>query len=126
MKMTVQRDNPETKAFWARVERDELSVGHCNGCGEVHFYPRAICPFCFSDDTELKVASGKGEILSFSVISRGEPYVLALVTLEEGVTMLTNIVTDDPGSISCGTKVEVTFRAGADGAKAPMFTPSAT
>ncbi|MCB1474890.1 MAG: OB-fold domain-containing protein [Rhodobiaceae bacterium] len=125
MKMTVQRDNPETREFWARVERDELSVGHCNGCGEVHYYPRAICPFCFSDDTALKAVSGRGEVLSYSIISRGEPYVLALVTLEEGVSMLTNIVTDDPGAVFCGMKVAVTFQDGADGAKAPMFVPSA-
>ena len=66
---------------------------HCNACGKPHWYPRVVCPLCGSDDVEWREASGRGEVYSFSVVRRmGEPYVLAFVTLEEGPTVMTNIV----------------------------------
>ena len=62
----------------------------------MHHYPRAICPFCFSDKTEWSEASGKGTIYTYSVMRRAPvPYAIAYVTLDEGPTMMTNIVDCD-------------------------------
>ena len=66
-------------------------IKHCKACGEAHYYPRAMCPFCVSDDTEWQTASGTGTIYTYSVMRRAEiPYAIAYVTLDEGVTMMTN------------------------------------
>ena len=88
-------------------------------------YPRAICPFCFSDRTEWKDASGRGTIYSYSVLLRvPAPYALAYVTLEEGVTMMTNIVDCDLDKIRIGQAVKVVFKPTDGGQAVPMFTPA--
>jgi len=119
--------SPENLAFWEAAGEGRLLVRRCTHCERPHYYPRAHCPFCASSKTEWEVASGLGEIYSFSVIRRATPiYIPAYVTLSEGVTMLTNIVDCDPEGLRIGLPVRVTFRAVADGRQAPMFTPVAS
>ena len=97
----------------------------CNGCGETHYYPRAICPFCQSDDTEWYPASGEGKIYSFSVMRRAEvPFVIAYVTLPEGITMMSNIVDCDPDSVHVEQAVKVSFKASEEGQAIPVFVPA--
>ncbi|MGH6991087.1 MAG: Zn-ribbon domain-containing OB-fold protein, partial [Stellaceae bacterium] len=82
--------NAETKPFWDAAANGQLLVKKCLACGEVHYYPRTICPFCHSDRTEWLAASGQGTIYSYSVMRRAaEPYAIAYVALEEGATVLT-------------------------------------
>lgn len=117
----VAAGNPETAAYWAAAARGELLLKSCRSCGEAHFYPRSICPHCFSADTEWVAAAGTGEIYSFSVMRRADPpYVIAYVTLAEGVGMLTNIVDCDPDAVRIGAAVRVAF-AERDGRTAPVF-----
>jgi uncharacterized OB-fold protein len=117
--------NPETKPFWDAAANGTLLLKKCNACGEVHHYPRALCPFCFSDKTEWLAASGRGTIYSYSVMRRTEvPYVIAYVTLEEGVTMMTNIVDCDPDTVRIGQRVKLSFRPSDGGPPVPMFTPA--
>ena len=117
--------NPETEAFWAAAKGGKLMIGSCTSCGKVHWYPRAICPHCFSDKTELKEAKGTGEIYTFSVMKRSKiPYAIAYVKLDEGPKMMTNIVDTDLDSISIGQKVKVVFKDTEDGPPVPMFTPA--
>jgi uncharacterized OB-fold protein len=54
--------NLETQAFWDAAAEGKLLIKKCNACGEVHFYPRALCPFCFSDQTVWQEASGQGTV----------------------------------------------------------------
>jgi uncharacterized OB-fold protein len=116
--------DPETQAFWDACNEGRLMVRHCKACGENHFLPRTICPFCFSDDTQWLTASGTGAISSFSVMRRAErPYVLAYVTLDEGPTMMTNIATDDFDGIAIGQRVRVAFEATDTGYRLPVFVP---
>ena len=104
--------NMETEAYWAAAKEGKLILKKCNACGKTHFYPRAICPHCQSSDTQWYDASGKGTIYSYSVMRRGPtPYAIAFVTLEEGVSMMTNIVDCDYDALAVGQAVEVTFRA---------------
>ena len=114
--------NLETERYWAAAKDGVLMIKTCNACGEAHYYPREICPHCGSTDTEWREASGKGTIYSYSVMRRAEiPYVIAYVTLDEGVTMMTNIVDADFDAIAIGKAVEVTFRETEGGMALPVF-----
>jgi uncharacterized OB-fold protein len=117
--------SPETKPYWDAAARGQLLIKKCNACGELHHYPRSICPFCFSADTTWVAASGKGTIYSYSVMRRAPvPYVVAYVTLAEGPTMITNIVDCPPDVVKIGQAVRLTFKPSAGGPPVPMFTPA--
>ena len=106
-KMPAPPTNPEIEHYWNAAKEDRLLVKKCNSCGEFHFYPRAICPFCFSDQTEWVQASGRGKIYTYSVMRRAPvPYAIAYVTLAEGPTMMTNIVECDFDALEIGQDVE--------------------
>ncbi len=118
--------NPENKPYFDAAEQRRLVVKHCNDCGDLHHYPRAICPFCFSSNTGWRDATGMGTIYTYSVLRRGgpEPYCIAYVTLDEGVTLLSNIVDCDLDSIRIGQRVKVVFKPTDGGPPVPMFTPA--
>jgi uncharacterized OB-fold protein len=117
--------NPDTKPFFAAAAAGRFVVRKCTACNQVHWYPRAICPFCFSDKLEWVPASGKGTIYSFSVMKRAEaPYTIAYVTLEEGPTMMTNIVDCDFDNLRIGQPVRMVFRPTEGGPPMPTFTPA--
>jgi uncharacterized OB-fold protein len=119
------RPNPETAAYWAAARNGKLLIKRCQDCGAVHYYPRAHCPFCFSDRTTWLECSGLGTIYSFSVMRRAEqPYALAYVTLAEGPTMMTNIVDCDLDAVRIGQPVKLVFRPSEKGQPVPMFTPA--
>lgn len=114
----------ESRPYWEGTLRGELLLKSCNACGRVHFYPRTYCPHCLSPETVWQRASGRGQVYSWSAMRRAEiPYILAYVTLEEGVTMLTNLVDCDPGEVAIGQQVEVVFRPTEGGQALPMFRP---
>ncbi|MGH7071746.1 MAG: Zn-ribbon domain-containing OB-fold protein [Acetobacteraceae bacterium] len=114
--------NPETSRYWEAAEKGVLLLRRCADCGRPHHYPRALCPFCFSDRSEWEPASGAGTIYTFSVMRRAAvPYAIAYVTLEEGPTMLTNIVDCDFDEIRIGMKVRVVFKPSEGGGAIPMF-----
>jgi uncharacterized OB-fold protein len=115
--------NPETKPYWDAAGQGKLLVRRCTACGRAHHYPRALCPFCFSDKTEWQTTSGNGTIYSFSVMQRAPaPYTIAYVTLDEGTTMMTNIVDCDFDTIRIGMKVKAMFKPTEGGPPLPMFT----
>ena len=114
--------NLETAPYWDAAQSGKLLLKRCNACGQTHFYPRAICPNCFSDDTVWYEASGQGRIYSYSVMRRVEqPYVIAYVTLTEGVTMLGNIVDCEFDAVAIDQPVEVTFRPTLGNRMLPVF-----
>jgi hypothetical protein len=117
--------SPETAHFWHSLAEGRFLIRYCAACGEPHWYPRAICPFCFSADTEWREGSGRGTIYSYSIMRRAKtPYAIAFVTLEEGPTLMTNIVDCDLDSIRIGQKVELAIRKREDGLPLHMFKPS--
>jgi uncharacterized OB-fold protein len=117
--------SPETKPYWDAVAKGKLLIKKCNACGELHHYPRSICPFCFSADTTWVEASGKGTVYSYSVMRRVPvPFVVAYVTLAEGPTMISNIVDCDPNALKIGQAMKVTFKPSDGGPPVPMFTPA--
>jgi uncharacterized OB-fold protein len=117
--------SPETREFWEAAAAGRLLVKHCRACGEAHWYPRAHCPFCFGDATEWRESTGRGTIYSYSVMRRtATPFAIAYVTLNEGITMLTNIVDCDFDALRIGQSVEVVFRPTEGGPPVPMFRPA--
>ena len=117
--------NPETAAFWDAAAEGKLLLKRCTACRELHWYPRALCPFCGSDRTEWIEASGRGTVYSYSVFRRAPiPYAIAYVTLAEGPTLMTNIVDCDLDAIRIGQAVRVTFKPTEGGPPVPMFSPA--
>ncbi len=116
---------PETAPFWTAASEGTLLIKRCGACGDAHYYPRAICPYCFSPDTHWETAKGQGSIYSVSVMRRGAnaPYALAYVTLDEGPAILTNIIDCDFDALVIGQRVTISFSPTDGGPPVPMFTP---
>lgn len=122
---------PETQEFWAATADDELRLGQCGRCGLCYYYPRARCPDCLSEQTELIEASGRGTVYSYTVTeavsnwpSDALPLMVAYVELIEGPRLLTNLVDCNPDGIEIGTEVEVTFVETEEESLAiPVFAP---
>jgi uncharacterized OB-fold protein len=124
-RIAAPRPDPETKPFWDAASAGRLLLRRCRTCGRPHYFPRPLCPFCMSAETEWFEAAGTGEIYSYSVMRRArEPYCIAYVTLDEGVRMMTNIVDCDFDAIRVGMKVRLVFRESDGGPAVPMFAPS--
>ena len=115
--------NPENQVFWQAAQKDRLVLKVCNSCKEVHYYPRAICPHCGSNDTVWINSEGVGEIYSFTVMRRGVevPFAMAYVCLKEGISLLTHLYGFDFDAIRIGQKVRVVFQETQDGQKTHLF-----
>src|SRR5260370_1393398 len=110
-KLPAPATSQEMQAYWDAAAQGKLLVRKCTGCGQLHHYPRTICPFCFSDKTEWIEASGKGTIYSYSVMRRAPvPYAMAYVTLAEGPRLVTNIVDCDFDKLKCEQAGTVVFQ----------------
>ena len=123
---------PWSKPFWEGAKQHKLMIQICNDCGLKIFYPRKYCPDCWSANLAWFEASGRGKVFSYSITMAGVeerfgedlPYVLALVDLEEGIRMMTNIVDCKPEEVIIGIDVEVAFKDVTDEFTLPMFRPS--
>jgi uncharacterized OB-fold protein len=116
--------NPENEHYFEAARQGVLLVGKCNDCNEYHFYPRVVCPHCFSGKVEWVAAKGSGVVYTYSTMHRGVPvpYTIAYVTLDEGVSMMTNIVDCDTDKLNIGDNVKLVFKPAEDGTPVPMFT----
>lgn len=115
----------ENEAFWASANEDKLMVPRCKDTNQFFWYPRNLSPYTLSDNVEWVEASGKGTIYTYSIMRRANPqYAIAYVTLEEGVTMMTNIVDCNFDSLSIGQAVELAFHKTENGQNVPVFKPA--
>jgi len=124
---------PETQIYWDACKRHELILPKCRSCGRFFFYPRAVCPHCMSRDIEWVGSRGRGKIWTFSVHHLGPtkaykgdpPHVVAIIDIEEGCKMMSNIVGCSPEDVSIGMEVEVVFDDVTDDITLPKFKPIA-
>lgn len=103
-----------------------LQLPRCTACGRFHWYPRPFCPFCGATDLEWLDASGRGSVYSASTMWQASPvYTIAYVTLEEGPTMLTQIVDCAHEDVRIGMPVQLRFGPTAFSETAvPLFGPA--
>ena len=121
----------ETRPFWDALRDGKLMLGKCEACGRVHYYPRPMCPHCWSDAVTLQPACGRGTLYTWSTVYVNDlppfntkvPYVAAQVDLEEGVRITTNIVDAEPGDLSIGMPVKLGFEAISEDVTIPVFSP---
>ena len=114
--------NPEVAPFHDAANAGKLLIKRCTACGQAHFYPRALCPFCMGE-TAWEEAAGTGTVYSYTVLRRARPpYVQAYVTLAEGPTMLTQIVDCSFDDVAIGKPVRVVFKPSENGQAVPFFT----
>lgn len=125
----VGRPTPETRHFWDGTKAGELRLQRCNDCGHIYFPPRPFCPACSSRNVEVFAATGKGKLASYVINHRPHPsfagpYAIAVVELDEGPTMLSNIVgcEQTPEALVLDMPLEVTFEDNGDMA-IPLFRP---
>ena len=123
--------SPAAEPYWEATRAQRLVVQWCPSCDRGIFFPREACPGCLATDLGFRPASGMATVYALSVMPKPgnpgmagrEPYVVALVDLDEGVRMLTNIVGAEPGAVAVGDRVEVAWEPLADGRHLPVFTP---
>lgn len=113
--------------FFEGAAAGKLMIKYCSDCKQYHHYPRPMCPLCHSTNTEWRQAKGTGTVYSFSISRASGPvlYAIAYVTLDEGTSMMTNIVETDLDTIRSGQRVTVVFKSTEDPRYAvPMFKPA--
>ncbi len=121
---------PETQDFWDGTLAGEIRLQRCSVCDHTYFPPRPFCPSCTSRHVQVFAASGRGTLYSYVINQRSmpgyeAPYSIAVVELEEGPRMMTNIVGCDqtPEALQLDMAVEVTFERCSEEIALPLFTP---
>ena len=126
------RPTPETRPSWEACSQGRLLLQRCTGCGAHQFYQRLMCTRCDGDALEWVQAGGRGTIRSFTVVRRPvskayaaqTPYVVALIELAEGPTMMSNVVECAPEAVAIGQPVEVAFEQWSEEISVPVFRPA--
>ncbi len=122
---------PWARPFWDAAREHKLVLQHCEACDKAIHYPRMVCPHCSSNRLGWRQASGRGTIYSYTIVLNNAPsafladmpYVVAVIELDEGVRMLSNIVDGDPNALRCGLPVEVVFEKLNEEFTLPKFRP---
>jgi uncharacterized protein len=122
----------ETKPFWDACRQGKLMLQRCVNCGQHRFPPSYFCAACRSPEHAWVGSSGRGKVFSWIVVrhpvprevyAAEVPYVVALITLEEGVRIASNIVGIAPENVTAGMPVRVVFREATPEITLPLFEP---
>jgi uncharacterized OB-fold protein len=120
----------DTRPFWDRCRRGELTYQRCTRCGRIQFYPRVLCVECGGRELDWHVSKGLGTVYAVTVVYRAPspafrgdvPYAVALVDLDDGFRMMANVVGCDPDGVAIGDRVRLCFEERGEAA-VPQFTP---
>jgi len=131
-KKSVPKPTPWSQPFWEGCKRHELLIQKCEECQKLVFYPKLFCPHCLSSKLEWVKTSGKGKIYTYSVVhsyaptefSDDVPYVVAVIELDEGVRLMSNVIDCPLGSIRCDMRVEAVFHDVTEEITLPKFKPT--
>ena len=122
---------PETEHYWKGAREGKLFLQRCESCIKAYFPPRPFCPLCGSRDVTAVQASGRASLYSYAIQHRAvpgfvPPYAIAVVTLEEGPRMMTNIVDcpQTPEALQLDMALEVTFQQVDEAISLPVFRPA--
>lgn len=127
----LPRPTPETQPYWQALKEGRLDLPWCEACGQPHFYPRLLCPHCGSPSLQWRTASGLGHIHTFVINHKAPkgwtgpvPYVIAVVELQEGPRLLTNLELSEPPTpenVRIGMPVTLALRAVTEQVTLPWF-----
>lgn len=106
-----------TKPFWEATKRHELVIQRCRTHDGFFFYPRELCPVCLSSDLEWARVTGRGRVHAFTIVhqpndrafAEDAPYVYAVIQLDEGARMISNVIGIPPEEVSVDMPVEAVF-----------------
>lgn len=132
MPRPLPRINRDSAPYWESAHEHALKLQRCADCGELRFYPSLSCHFCNSLEFEWVPISGKGSVFTYTVVYRGPgapfadllPLVVAMVTLEEGPTMMSNVVNVDPEAVEIGMPVQLAYEDVDERITLPVFEPA--
>ena len=132
MPRALPQPTPETQHYWDGCREGELRLQRCTACDKPYFPPRPFCPACASRDVEVFAASGRATLYSYVINHRPrpdmgkEPHSIAVVTLEEGPRLLTNIVgcPQTPDALVLDMPLQVVFEAQSETITLPFFKPT--
>lgn len=128
----IPTPDAESQPYWDATKEGKLLIRRCNACKRAYFYPRDFCPHCWSEDVSWEEASGRATLYTWSVVRRNDlppwpdrvPYIPAVVDLEEGPRMMTNVEGCAPADLTIGMPLVVDFRVETDDITAPIFRPA--
>ncbi len=127
----LPKPTPETEHFWEGCKQGELRLQKCNDCGHVYFPPRPFCAACSSRSVSVFVASGRATLASYIINERHHPaweapHSIAIVELEEGPRMASNVVgcPQTPEALQVDMPLLVHFEPVSDEITLPLFAPA--
>ena len=128
----IPKPTPETRHYWDGAREGELRLQNCDACDNTYFPPRPFCPECGSREVSVINASGRGKLHSYVInhlpspgFGNG-PFAIAVVELEEGPRMMSNILecAQTPEALQLDMPLEVTFEKLTDEITLPQFRPA--
>jgi hypothetical protein len=130
-KKPIPVSSDESRPYWAGMKEHKLMMPRCDDCGKAWFPPTQFCTHCSSRNWKWSQMSGRGKVFSYVVYHRvyhpgfaGEvPYAVAVIALEEGPRMLSNVTGIAVEDITCDMPVEIVFDDITDEATIPKFRP---
>jgi uncharacterized OB-fold protein len=128
------QDDELTQPFWEAAKRHELIVPRCRPCNRFFWYPRPACPYCLREDWEWTSVTGKGRLHSYTIVHQPQnpafqpdvPYAYAVVQLDEGVRIISNVVDCDTEDLSVDMPLEAVFDDVTDEWTLLKFRPPST
>ncbi len=109
--------SPDTEFFWNGLREQKLLIQRCSGCGALRNPPRPMCPKCRSLDWDTVESSGRGIVYSYVMPHQPRfpffdyPYIVALVELDEGVRLVSNLIDIEPADVTVGMPVQVCYQS---------------
>jgi uncharacterized OB-fold protein len=131
MRFDLPTPDDTTRPFWEAAREGRFLIRRCRDCGRAHYYPRPFCPSCWSGAVDWEDASGRASLYTWSVVHQNDlppwpervPYVAAVVDLDEGPRVMTNVVECEFERLTIDMALQVTFRPASDEVTVPVFRP---
>jgi uncharacterized protein len=119
----------DSAMFWDAAAEGRLVAQACTDCGRLRHPPRPMCPQCGSLRSTARDLVGTGTLYSYGILHHPQhpafdyPVVAALVDLDEGVRVVSNLVDVALDDVRIGMPLRVAFVDTADDARIPVFRP---